>query len=80
MAGRLAMDVLVRWRGASRVSGMHFYGCRALRASQASATIVRRLSRQARPRSSRPSACRWGSFAGGAEQPRRRRFGRRREG
>jgi hypothetical protein len=81
MAGRLRMDVQVRWRGTSRVPGMHVYGCRALRACDASATIVANLL-QAAPAAVEPPA---GVSVAElqrihAQQRRRRLFGRRRDG
>jgi hypothetical protein len=78
LTGRLQVDVQIRWRGESRVPGMHQYGCRALRANAASAEIVRKLLEAAPTAVEPPAGISLAQLRRlPADQPRRRRFGRR---
>ncbi len=43
LLGHLCVQVLVRWRGSSRVPEMHHYGCEVLEPNSGSATILSRL-------------------------------------
>jgi hypothetical protein len=81
LLGHLDVDVVVRWRGASRVPEMHHYGCELVRPHAAGAAVLARLV-EAAPATT--DAVNDGSLEhlrrSFDEQPHKRRFMRRRSG